>query len=104
MVVVFQSYPALAFISVSSLRAFASFASCLLIVKLYDWLRLFENTASYVLLTEVTIQDIQVFMILIVFSLMMFGVPLVVLDLSRTEENTIVEAPFGLWFFDMMIG
>ncbi len=57
-VVVSQSFPALSFISVSSLRAFASLASCLLIVKLYDWLRLFENTAPYILLTETTIADI----------------------------------------------
>ena len=103
-VVVTQSFPALSFISVSNLRAFASFASFLLIVKLYDWLRLFENTASYVLLTEETVADIRHFMILVVFSLMMFGVPLVVLDLSRSEATTIVEAPFNMWFVDMMVG
>ena len=76
----------------------------LLVVKLYDWLRLFENTASYILLTETTIYDIRIFLILIVFSLMVFGVPMVILNLSRREDNAIMEAPFDMWFLDMFIG
>ena len=35
-------------ISVENLRVMAAFASCLLFVKLYDWLRLFSSTAFYV--------------------------------------------------------
>lgn len=84
-VVIICSFPVFAFLEIETLRSIASFASMLLIVKLYDWLRLFENTASYVLLTETTIADIRIFIILIVFSLMMFGVPVVILDLSRDE-------------------
>jgi len=37
-------------IAVENLRAMAAIASCTLMIKVFDWLRLFENTAFYILL------------------------------------------------------
>ena len=45
-------------IDVKDLRTMAAFASSLLVAKIYDWLRLFENTAFYVQLLEATIFSI----------------------------------------------
>lgn len=40
------------FISMNSLRVIAALASCATILKMFDWLRLFEQTAFYILLIE----------------------------------------------------
>ena len=45
-------------ISVENLRIIASFASCFLMMKLYNWLQLFEKTAFYVKLVQLTIEGI----------------------------------------------
>jgi len=42
-------------ISMEYLRCIASFASIFLVLKLYDWLRLFESTAFYVALVMLTL-------------------------------------------------
>ena len=47
--------------------------------------------------------DTGVFIILIFFALLMFGIPLIILNENRDEENAINEGPIGLWFFDMLI-
>ena len=65
-----------------ALRVIAAFASCFTLLKLFDWLRLFEETAFYVLLAGVTLHDIRYFLLLLATTLMMFGVPLVMLDQS----------------------
>ena len=39
-------------VSVETLRIIAAFGSCFTLTKLIDWLRLFENTAFYVLLVQ----------------------------------------------------
>ena len=88
---------------IETLRAIASVASCFLMLKLFDWLRVFEPTAFYVLLMLETIKDTRVFIILIIFALMMFGIPLSILNSNRTDEDEIVESQIGLWVFDMLL-
>ena len=85
------------------LRPMASIASCTLIIKLFDWLRLFEKTAFYILLLSQTISDVSYFLILLLTALMMFGVPMVMLNLNRAEEKSIVDDPFNSWVFDMLL-
>ena len=41
----------------SSVRVFASLASMLIIMKVFDWLRLFEATAIIILLVKHTLID-----------------------------------------------
>ena len=69
----------------------AAIASCTLMLKVFDWLRLFEKTAFYILLVEVTLKDVSSFLILLVTALMMFGVPMVMLNLNRDNDNSIVD-------------
>ena len=67
-------------------RIMAAFATCAIFIKLYDWLRLFENTAFYVLLVKLTMKDILPFMILLFVSLLIFGIPMSMLSLNRDES------------------
>ena len=41
------------------LRLMAALASCILVIKVYDWLRLFEGTAFYIHLIDSTFKDIR---------------------------------------------
>ena len=42
-------------IAATTLRLMAALASCVLIIKVYDWLKLFEGTAFYIHLIEYTL-------------------------------------------------
>ena len=102
--VVMGSFGFLAFISMGILRAIASIASCLMILKVFNWLKLFEQTSFFILLLEQTLKDINIFIILIFLALLMFGVPMVILNQNRVkEDSSIMYNPFDLWVFDMLI-
>ena len=75
-----------AFIDIHYLRILASLASCFLIMKVYDWMRLFERTSFYILLIQETISDIRSFMLLFILGLLMFGMPLTMLDKNRNDD------------------
>jgi hypothetical protein len=70
-------------VDVHVLRIVAAGASFCLIAKLFDWLRLFDSTSFYIMLLVETIMDIRAFLILVVTSLMLFGVPMVMINLNR---------------------
>jgi len=74
-----------------------------LILKTFDWMRLFDGTAKYVQLVKTTIKDIAYFMLLFMMSLFMFGVPLIILDKNRAEDELVIEGIFGNWLADMFI-
>lgn len=94
--------PTTPFVSLTFLRVLAAFASFFMMNKLFDWLRLFEKTAFFIKLIEQTLSDISSFMILLIASLMMFGMPLVMLNLNRTSDNDIVSTNFGFWMLDLL--
>ena len=89
-------------VSLQSLRVIAAFASCFTIMKLFDWLRLFEDTGFYVLLVEETLFDIRFFLLLLLTTLMMFGVPLVMLDANSHDGKEIIEGTFNFWIADLV--
>ena len=62
---------------------------------LLDWCKLFGPTSFFVRLILETISDIKYFMIIFVVALMMFGMPMYILQLNRDEDNSIVEEVFG---------
>lgn len=66
-------------------------------VKLFDWLRLFEDTAFYILLVSETMADIKAFMILLVIAMLMFGLPTMMLSLNTDADKELVESTFSLW-------
>ena len=74
----------------TTLRPIAAVASCCLLAKSFDWLRLFESTAFYIQLMEQTLKDIFSFLALILTALAMFGVPMIILNLNRDETTKVV--------------
>lgn len=64
-------------------RVAAAFACFCTLFKAFDWLRLFEGTAFYILLVEETLKDIVAFMIVLAVSLMIFGTPIGILNMNR---------------------
>ena len=89
-------------ISVESMRVIAAFGSCCTLIKLIDWLRLFEETAFYVLLVQITLKDITYFMLLVLTTLMMFGVPLLMLDANSAEDKDLIDGVFNFWLLDLI--
>ena len=58
----------------------SAIVSFILIAKCFDWLRIFEETSFYIKLIFETIYDIRSFMILFMVSLIMFALPLNILN------------------------
>ena len=85
------------------LSVLTSFASFFLLIKVFDWLRLFEQTAFYILLVGETLRDVKAFLILLVTTLMVFGVPMIMLNMNRSPDVAIVDAPFGFWVINMFL-
>jgi len=85
------------------LRIMAAIASFCMLAKVFDWLRLFEETAFYILLMSETLKDISSFLILLLTALMMFGVPMIMLNLNRSADASVVESTFGPWVFNMFL-
>ena len=54
--------------------------SFFLISKSFDWLRIFEETSFYIMLILATIWDIRPFMVLFIVALVMFALPLTILN------------------------
>ena len=50
-----------------------------------------------------TARDIAAFLGLLFISLMMFGVPMIMLNNSRTEETALVDHKFSFWIPNMII-
>lgn len=90
-------------IDIHTLRIIAAVASFCLIAKFFDWLRLFDTTAFYIDLLYETLSGIKAFLILIVTSLMLFGVPMVMLNLNRTDDVQVIDPTFGHWLPDMFL-
>ena len=85
------------------LRIMAAIACCCVLAKIFDWLRLFEQTAFYILLMTETLKDVSSFLILLLTALMMFGVPMIMLNLNRGPDAQIVESTFSYWIFNMFL-
>jgi hypothetical protein len=100
---IIQSFESFNVVDIDKLRVYASVASCLIVVKVFDWLRLFGNTSFYILLMTETLYDIRYFIVLIFLCLAMFGIPMVVLNQNRSDDNSVISKTFDFWFIDMMI-
>ena len=103
LIILSTSLPDETLIEVSWLRAMAAIASMTLFIKVFDWLRLFEKTAFYIHLIQETLRDLSSFLILLVTTMMMFGTPIIMLNLNRTDDNKVVDEIFGFWGLDILL-
>ena len=85
------------------LRTLAAIASCLITVKLFEWLKLFSKTSFYVKLVEETLLEIRSFMILLFITLLVFGMPISVMNLNRDKDSPMVTKHFNVSVVDTMI-
>lgn len=102
-IVIVSSVPQDPLISLKNLRPVASFASCALLLKLFDWMRLFDKTSFYVKLIQKTLSEIRPFMILIVAALATFGVPMTILNLDLVAGSEVVGDALGFWLMNMLL-
>ncbi len=101
--IVVTSFESFAVLPIEDLRAVAAVVSCSLIIKVFYWLRLFEKPAFFVLLLTETLDNIKYFITLIFVSLIMFGIPMVILNNSRGQDNLVLEGPFDFWILNMLL-
>lgn len=85
--------------NVSILSAFVTFS---LILKFYEWLRIFEKPAFYIRLIAETIKDVRAFFILFVAALMMFGAPLIMLNFYRWQDKPVYDSLQSGWLIDSL--
>ena len=90
--------------SLESLKVLAALTSFLLLSKLFESLSLFEGTAFYMRLIYATWKDILQFMILFCLALLMFGLPINLLNSDGRNKNENINSNFGHWIFDVMFG
>ena len=64
-------------------------------------MRLFSKTAFYVQLLAKTLSQVKWFMLLFLVSMLMFGLPLSILDLSRSADTDLLpKERFNWWVID----
>lgn len=72
-------------------------------IKVLDWCKLFQKTSFFIRLINETIYDIRYFMVIFVIALAMFGMPMYMLQLNRSDENPVVNEVFGeIWPLNML--
>ena len=89
-------------VSFETLRLLAAVASCFILIKIFDWLRLFEGTSFYIILIEYTLKDISQFLLIYFVSLITFGMPLHMIDLNRANEAPLIHSELGFWPLDII--
>ena len=81
----------------SSSVVIASVASFSMMIKFIDWMRLFDGTAFFVHLIKMTLREIGAFLLLLLVTLMMFGVPLALLALDNLSSDEESAADIKRW-------
>ena len=72
-------------------------------IKLFDWMRLFSQTAHYITLIGVTIKDSGSFLVILVCNLMLFGIPMSIIDFNREYDKDIIQGDFNNWMVNDFI-
>lgn len=81
----------------------AALAVFSLMIKSYEWLRIFDKAAFYIYLIGQTIVDIRAFIILVIISLLMFGLPLMMLNYYTYVDTPVFDTLSGFSLADSMM-
>ena len=82
----------------------AALSSFALMVALFSWLRLFHELSFYILLITETLWEIKEFMLLLLVTLMMFGMPMIMLSYNAADENAeLIDGIFSFWLSNMLV-
>ena len=80
----------------------AAFSIFIIWFKLFDWLRLFEETAFYLKLVFKTLSDIGTFTILFIVGLAMFGSAMLMIQ-NNDKDTELIGSHFNHWFVDLVL-
>lgn len=89
-----------------NLRVAAAFTTCSLMIKTFDWLKLFQETAFFIMLVGETLNDVKSFFVILLSTLLMFGLPMFMLNLNRTagdDGSEVITPFFGFWPLDVLM-
>ena len=81
-------------------RTFAAISICFLWFKVFDWLRLFDGTAFFIILIEETLNAIRHFLIILFVWYMMFGSAIYILNMGLPPQQSIMPNVFSFWVLD----
>ena len=81
-------------------RNFAAISIICLWVKVFDWLRLFDETAFFIRLIEETFMSIRSFVFVIFVFYMMFGSAFYVINMNLDDELSVVPNFSHFWFIN----
>ena len=87
--------------SLSIQRKLAAFSTLLLWFRFYDWLKLFKQTAFYLVLIKNTIYYSRDFILIILTSLMGFGSVVYFLNIDKLPEDEMMTNRYGIMFLDI---
>ena len=86
----------------STHRVVAAFSIFIIWFKLFDWLRLFEETAFYLKLVFKTLSDIGTFIVLFMVGLAMFGSSMLMLQYNDTKTE-LITSHFNFFLIDIAL-
>ena len=89
-------------IALETLRVLAALATFISLTRLIEWMRLFEPTAFYVLLILETLRDVKNFIFLLMITFLMFGVPVLMLDMNSAEDYEMIDDTWHNWLPNLL--
>ena len=103
--VVIFSMPKELMISSGLLCTMSAFATFSMLIKVMDWMRIFSFTSFYIFLILQTLKRISAFLLLVILSLLIFGIPLVMLDMNRIilNEGEAIPEVSSFWLPNILI-
>ena len=104
--VILLSMPTELPINSGALTTISAFATFSMLIKVMDWMRIFNYTSFYIYLIVQTMRRISPFLLLMIISFFIFGIPMVMLDLNRvnnSETEVIPAVSATFWLPNMLI-
>ena len=102
-IIIVASIPTKSWISLEVLTTFASWTSLAMLVYAADVLYIFDKTWFYFWTICETIYKIRAFMLVMFLFLLLFGVPMSLLDMNRAEEEKTIGENFPHWLPNLLI-
>ena len=102
-IIVIASMPSETMIDQEVLIVMSSFATFTMLIKLFDWMRLFCPFNVYLILT--TVKRIAEFMYLMIIGLLICGVPMVMLNIIRiiNDQDQVINEVSSKWWLPNLI-
>ena len=104
-IIVICSIPSEPWIPLQYMVVISSWVTFLMMFKVLLWMRMFDKTSFYIQLILQTLKDITAFLLLLVISLFILGLPMLMLNMNRVndEDGLVVDEPFEKRYLNMLV-